>query len=82
MNYKTDAALKTARSSLGEKDNQDLIKFGKGGVKSGSFTSTSTPKVIQKPVDKQLGVKKFAQEDFNDFQKIITPVKEDQRFKH
>jgi len=44
MNYKTDAALKSARGSLNEKDNSDLTKFGKGGVKGVSFTST--PKII------------------------------------
>lgn len=54
MNYKTDAALKSARSSLSEKDNSDLLKFGKGGLKS--TNNTSTPRVIpQRPQDKYFG---------------------------
>lgn len=54
MNYKTDAALKSARSSLSEKDNSDLLRFGKGGLKG--TNNTSTPRVIpQRPQDKYFG---------------------------
>lgn len=66
MNYKTDAALKSARSSFSTNDNSDLLKFGKGGVKS--TNDTSTPRETPKPQSKYLGSKKlFAHEDINDF---------------
>jgi hypothetical protein len=66
MNYKTDAALKSARSSLSSNDNSDLLKFGKGGVKGNN--NSSTPREAPKPQNKHLGSKKlFAHEDINDF---------------